>query len=68
MSGNVREWTEDEHCPYRALRVVDPIGSCNSAKRIIRGGSWAFDGHACGVRDTHRPQDKGVQYRLAPGA
>jgi formylglycine-generating enzyme required for sulfatase activity len=69
MSGNVWEWTEDEHCPYRTARAVDPIGSCGSEKRVIRGGSWAFDGGSarCGVRYTHRPQDTGysIGVRLA---
>jgi len=69
MSGNVWEWTEDEHCPYPHARVVDPIGSCSSGTRVIRGGSWAFDGGSarCGARYTHRPQDTGysIGVRLA---
>jgi len=69
MSGNVWEWTADEHCPYPSQRVVDPTGSCGSGKRVIRGGSWAFDGGSarCGVRYTHRPQDTGysIGVRLA---
>jgi formylglycine-generating enzyme required for sulfatase activity len=61
MSGNVWEWTEDEHCPYPETLATDPVGACGSPKKVIRGGSWAFDGGSarCGVRYTHRPQDLG---------
>lgn len=61
MSGNVWEWTRDEHCPYPTGAVTDPVGSCGSPLRVIRGGSWLFDGNSarCGTRFTHRPQDKG---------
>jgi formylglycine-generating enzyme required for sulfatase activity len=71
MSGNVWEWVEDRHCSYPAdgVEVVDPIGRCESAYRVIRGGSWAFDGNSarCGLRYTHRPQDLGFSlgFRLA---
>ncbi len=61
MSGNVWEWMQDEHCPYADGVASDPIGACGSARRVIRGGSWRFDGGSarCGLRYTHRPQDKG---------
>jgi sulfatase modifying factor 1 len=61
MSGNVWEWTQDEHCRYPAGPVTDPMGACGSPVRVIRGGSWLFDGNSarCGARHTHRPQDKG---------
>ena len=69
MSGNVWEWVEDWHCPYPTDEAVDPIGRCDSAYRVIRGGSWAFDGNSarCGLRYTHRPQDLGFSlgFRLA---
>ena len=66
MSGNVWEWTQDEHCPYPSGAVTDPVGECGSDRRVIRGGSWAFDGGSarCGVRFTHRPQDKGYSLGL----
>ena len=43
--------------------VTDPRGVCSSEYRVIRGGSWAFDGNSarCGLRYTHRPQDSGLQ-------
>lgn len=66
MAGNVWEWTGDEHCPYPAGAVTDPVGSCGSGVRVIRGGSWVFDGNSarCGTRYTHRPQDKGYSLGL----
>jgi formylglycine-generating enzyme required for sulfatase activity len=71
MSGNVWEWTADRHCPYPA-RATDPIGTCESAYRVIRGGSWHFgaDSARCGLRYTHRPQDRGFSLgvRLAHAA
>ena len=82
MSGNVWEWTSDRHCPYTtgalapallghldAGHVTDPIGSCASDHRVIRGGSWKFGASSarCGLRYTHRPPDRGYSlgFRLA---
>jgi formylglycine-generating enzyme required for sulfatase activity len=71
MAGNVWEWTADRHCPYPA-HATDPIGSCESPYRVIRGGSWYFgaDSARCGLRYTHRPQDRGFSLgvRLAHAA
>jgi formylglycine-generating enzyme required for sulfatase activity len=66
MAGNVWEWTEDWHCPYAAGAATDPHGRCDSEFHVIRGGSWAFDGNSarCGLRYTHRPQDKGYSLGL----
>jgi formylglycine-generating enzyme required for sulfatase activity len=46
MHGNVWEWTAD---------------AAGDGLMIIRGGSWYFgaDSAACGLRYTHRPQDRG---------
>jgi formylglycine-generating enzyme required for sulfatase activity len=72
MSGNVWEWTSDDHCPYPSLAVTDPVGTCGSDHKVIRGGSWAFDGNSarCALRYTHRPQDRGFSlgFRLARAA
>ena len=69
MSGNVWEWTADWHCPYPAGDATDPVGRCASPHRVIRGGSWAFDGNSarCALRYTHRPQDRGFSlgFRVA---
>ena len=61
MSGNVWEWVQDWHCPYPDALATDPVGECRSEYRVIRGGSWAFDAASarCGLRYTHRPQDRG---------
>jgi formylglycine-generating enzyme required for sulfatase activity len=69
MAGNVWEWVQDRHCPYAEGPAVDPVGACASPYRVIRGGSWKFDGNSarCGLRYTHRPQDRGFSlgFRLA---
>jgi len=61
MSGNVWEWTSDAHCPYPSGSVADPVATCQSPVKVIRGGSWFFgaDSARCGLRYTHRPQDRG---------
>jgi formylglycine-generating enzyme required for sulfatase activity len=72
MSGNVWEWTADDHCPYPGGTSSDPVGSCGAAVKVIRGGSWFFgaDSARCGLRYTHRPQDRGFSLgvRLAHDA
>jgi formylglycine-generating enzyme required for sulfatase activity len=69
MHGNVWEWCQDWHCPYGAGPAVDPVGSCDSGLRVIRGGSWAFgaDSARCALRYTHRPEDRGpsLGFRVA---
>ncbi len=69
MHGNVWEWTSDFICPYGVIPsetgeevvTIDPTSSCDSDLKVIRGGSWIFNGDSarCGVRYTHRPQDDG---------
>jgi formylglycine-generating enzyme required for sulfatase activity len=61
MSGNVWEWTNDDHCAYGAGPATDPAETCASGLKVIRGGSWRFgaDSARCGLRYTHRPQDRG---------
>lgn len=72
MSGNVWEWTADDHCPYPAGPGTDPRGRCSSGLEVIRGGSWHFaaDSARCGLRYTHRPRDRGFSLgvRLAHDA
>lgn len=72
MAGNVWEWTADDHCPYPAGPVDDPTPACGSPLKVIRGGSWKFDGNSarCALRYTHRPQDRGFSlgFRLARDA
>lgn len=72
MSGNVWEWTADDHCAYSERPVSDPRGRCTSGLKVIRGGSWRFDADSarCGLRYTHRPRDRGYSLgvRLAHDA
>ena len=72
MPGNVWEWTSDDHCAYPAGSVMDPAARCASGLKVIRGGSWRFgaDSARCGLRYTHRPQDRGFSLgvRLAHDA
>jgi formylglycine-generating enzyme required for sulfatase activity len=72
MSGNVWEWTSDDHCAYSEDAVTDPHSHCTSGLKVIRGGSWRFgaDSARCGLRYTHRPEDRGYSLgvRLAHDA
>ena len=71
MHGNVWEWTSDWYGPYpdSSSANIDPHGPATGGKRVIRGGSWFFDGNSarCALRYTHAPQDKGFSlgFRVA---
>ena len=69
LHGNVWEWVEDFQCPYPEGPATGPLGICDSDRRVIRGGSWAFnaDSARCGLRYTHRPHDRGpsLGFRVA---
>jgi formylglycine-generating enzyme required for sulfatase activity len=60
MSGNVWEWTSDDYAPYPGGTAPDRAGY-TADREVIRGGSWRFgaDSARCGLRYTHRPQDRG---------
>lgn len=61
MHGNVWEWVADLHCPYPEDAAIDPLASCDTEIRVIRGGSWVFgaDSTRCALRYTHHPDDLG---------
>ena len=71
MHGNVWEWTSDWYGAYADTTAanIDPHGPASGEKRVIRGGSWAFDANSarCALRYTHAPQDKGFSlgFRVA---
>ena len=47
MHGNVWEWCLDWYHTYSSDGVVDPINNTSGEFRVIRGGSWLFQGCAC---------------------
>jgi formylglycine-generating enzyme required for sulfatase activity len=71
MSGNVWEWTSDDYAPYPGAILRDNP-AFTTGRKVIRGGSWLFgaDSARCGLRYTHRPQDRGpsLGFRLAHDA
>ncbi len=74
MHGNVLEWCQDWLADYPAEPVVDPLGPESSQpnnRRVLRGGSWDYDGRHCrsAYRSDYVPsyRSSGIGFRLARG-
>jgi formylglycine-generating enzyme required for sulfatase activity len=44
MHGNILEWYWDWYGDYPAEECTDPVGPPTGRARVLRGGSWLFDG------------------------
>ena len=47
MHGNVWEWVSDWKANYLTGAQTDPEGPASGSYRVIRGGSWSYDGTTC---------------------
>jgi sulfatase modifying factor 1 len=71
MHGNVFEWSADWYGVYAAEAAVNPVGPVEGSGRVLRGGSWYYDGRS--VRSAYRrgsgPDLRygGIGFRLALG-
>jgi len=71
MHGNVWEWCGDWLADYTAEPQHDPVGPDSGQNRVLRGGSWRFEGRYCrsAFRDGLTPDSRsdGSGFRLARG-
>ena len=72
MHGNVWEWCQDGFVEDLGdVPVVDPSGTKDGAIRVVRGGSWRFNGRnarsAMRSSNSPDPRDLYIGLRLALG-
>jgi formylglycine-generating enzyme required for sulfatase activity len=67
MHGNVREWVHDWKANYLSGAQTDPEGPASGSSRVLRGGSWNFDGSYLrsakrnGIPPSHRINNLGFR-------
>ncbi|MDR3333489.1 MAG: formylglycine-generating enzyme family protein [Treponema sp.] len=69
MHGNVWEWCWDWYGSYSSGAQTDPVGASSGTYRVLRGGSWYFNGRnlRSAFRDFDTPSARGsdLGFRLA---